>query len=379
MSTVQKLRKALDSKTVRRLWVKSGGRCQYRGCNKKLLEDSLTKRGLNTSYIAHIVASSPKGARGDQKKSKELQIDYSNLMLLCDECHRRIDRAQAKEHSVELLRNMKREHERRIDFLTSLQPEKRSNIVIYGANIGIQDSPLTFQNCAQAILPQNFPAENSAIELGLKNSSLYDNEKLYWETEVTNLERQFHEKIKPLKIHGQVKHFSLFALAPQPLLIKLGTLFADISEVKVFQKHREPSTWEWQTDTGFDDFILKQPKHYREIPVLIISLSGIVTEDRVKKKFDKNISIWNLTHNEPNNNFLKSELILSKFRSISRKMFNVIKEKHGQNSTLHVFPAMPVSAAFEFGRVWMPKVDLKMIIYDQNKKNDGFMEAITIN
>ncbi|MGI9593154.1 MAG: hypothetical protein ACR2MH_01005, partial [Patiriisocius sp.] len=38
----------------------------------------------------------------------------------------------------------------------------------------------------------------------------------------------------------------------------------------------------------------------------------------------------------------------------------------------------PNACAIETGRVWMPKVDLPLIIYDQNKNRDGFYKTITI-
>ncbi|MGL4879955.1 MAG: HNH endonuclease, partial [Waterburya sp.] len=44
-------------------WIKSGGRCQFRGCNKLLYRDDLTKIEKNSSYFAHIVADSPGGVR----------------------------------------------------------------------------------------------------------------------------------------------------------------------------------------------------------------------------------------------------------------------------------------------------------------------------
>ena len=40
---------------------------------------------------------------------------------------------------------------------------------------------------------------------------------------------------------------------------------------------------------------------------------------------------------------------------------------------------MPVAAAIEFGRVWMPKADLPLLIYDQNSAVGGFQKAISIS
>ena len=47
------------------LWAISGGRCEYEGCNTPLYMDILTKKKYNKAYIAHIVADSLDGPRGD--------------------------------------------------------------------------------------------------------------------------------------------------------------------------------------------------------------------------------------------------------------------------------------------------------------------------
>ena len=85
-----------------------------------------------------------------------------------------------------------------------------------------------------------------------------------------------------------------------------------------------------------------------------------------------------MTIDEPVNDFLKSPNQLSTFRDQYKKLLDRIKAVHGDDAILHVFPAVPVSVALEMGRVRMPKADLKMIIYDQNRTVGGFVQAIAI-
>src|SRR5688572_16542865 len=101
------------------LWGKAAGCCQYENCAKPLYLDSLTKAEFNIAYIAHIIADKPNGPRGHPELSKQLRADISNLMLLCDEHHRLIDRAQEKEHTIERLVHMKKTHEERVAKLVS--------------------------------------------------------------------------------------------------------------------------------------------------------------------------------------------------------------------------------------------------------------------
>lgn len=369
---------SIPQKVKVQLWTLSAGRCEYRGCNKPLWRDELSMRKMNNAYIAHIVADSPDGPRGDVKRSPLLAKSFNNLMLMCDSHHRLIDREDVSGHPEELLLEMKKEHEKRIELITSLSSSKKTHIILYGANIGSQGSPLTFESAFQAILPDKFPTETYGVELGIKNSFIKDNEELFWQLESQNLERQFKEKVEKLKIHSPIKSFSAFGLAPQPLLIRLGTLFNDLYDVQVFQKHREPDTWEWQDENDFNEFKLIEPNEFDGLPVLNLSLSGTITNDRIEILFKSKVCVWTITHEKPNNEFLKSKTTLSKFRKICRHFFNMVKEKHGQDEKLHVFPAMPVSAAIEFGRIWMPKADMALIIYDQNKERNGFYKTIEI-
>jgi len=81
----------IPHKVVLKLWLQSGGRCQFQGCNKPLWRDELTQRQMNQAYIAHIIADSPDGPRGDSILSPKLVKDFNNLMLLCPTHHKLVD------------------------------------------------------------------------------------------------------------------------------------------------------------------------------------------------------------------------------------------------------------------------------------------------
>ena len=179
----------LETKLI--LWGKAAGRCQYDGCNKQLYIDGLTNAEFNTAYIAHIIADSPNGPRGHKLLSDKLSDKIENLMLLCDEHHRLIDRKQVKEHTVERLTLMKQNHEERMIKLTDISDSKKSHIIMYGANIGKHNSPLIYSDACLALRPDYYPAENKPIALGMKNSSLQDDEDEFWNFENNHLEKIF--------------------------------------------------------------------------------------------------------------------------------------------------------------------------------------------
>ncbi len=85
-----------------------------------------------------------------------------------------------------------------------------------------------------------------------------------------------------------------------------------------------------------------------------------------------------MTIDTPDNDFLQTKEQLSQFRKKFRGLLNEIKATHGEEVQINIFPAVPVSVAVEIGRVWMPKADLSMIIYDQNNKERKFIKTLTI-
>lgn len=361
-----------------KLWVKAGGRCQYDGCNQPLWRDDLTMTEMNRSYIAHIVADSPDGPRGDAVLSPRLAAELANLMLLCDTHHRLIDREQVAQHPADRLHQMKAAHESRIEALTAIQPDKKSDVLLYGANIGGHDSPVGFAKAAAAMVPERYPASQGGIALGMTNSAFRDRDAEFWRIESENLRRLFNERVKPRLADRSIQHLSVFAAAPQPLLMLLGSLLSDIPAAEVFQLHREPPGWLWREHPKGFDYLVEEPGTISGPPALVLALSATVSDERVTAVLG-GATIWRVTVRETNNDFLRSRAQLQQFRETVRPLMDRIKARHGEGATLHVFPAAPVAVAVELGRILMPKADLPLRIYDQNRNLGGFAHALDLN
>jgi hypothetical protein len=369
----------IPEKVKIRLWGKSAGRCQYPGCNKVLWRDGLTKVEFNTAYIAHIIAAKPNGPRGDIKLSKILAKDINNLMLLCDDHHRLIDKEKIDEHPVELLRKYKKEHEDRIERVTGIIPERRTYAILYGANIGEQSSPLNKQKVYNAIVKNEYnPAESDPIELSLKNSAMKDDTEEFWRVEKENLNRLFDQKVRYRLKDGLINHLSIFGIAPQPLLIWLGCLLSDMPTAEVYQLHRSPPDWVWDNNQEKVEYRLIRAEKKGDEIALALSLSQKIDPRKIVEVIGEDIPLWTVTISEPNNEFLRNRKQLEEFRILFKKILSEIKYNHGDTTIIHVFPTVPVSVAIEIGRARLPKVDLPMIIYDYNKKRGGFVRALHI-
>lgn len=368
---------SVSTRTRLTLWTRSGGRCQF--CNEALLGDWLSgKDELNNAYVAHIVAESPDGPRGDPIRSPELADDVSNLMLLCNAHHRLIDgRDTRQDYPETLLLQMKASHEARIDIVTGIAPDRSSRVLLYSARVGEHDCPARYDLAKVAMLPGRFPDTREPIALDLTRCDFADHEPEYWVFQPGNLRRQFERKVRDQLADGHIKHLSVFAFAPQPLLIELGRLLSDIPAVTVHQLHREPQGWDWRESRPLVSFETSEKVGVGKSVALILSLTATVTDDRIEAVLG-DAPIWRITVPRPNRDIMHRHDDLGRFREMIRHTFDQIKAVHGQDAAIHVFPAMPVSAAVELGRVWMPKADLPLVIYDENREHGGFEPRLTI-
>lgn len=97
----------MKTKDVKILWGRSGNRCAFPGCKIELTPDGATS---TLGEMAHIVADSPNGPRGESTLTPDERDQYSNLILLCPTHHTQID-SNPEEWTVERLVRIKAEHE----------------------------------------------------------------------------------------------------------------------------------------------------------------------------------------------------------------------------------------------------------------------------
>lgn len=105
----------ITAKTRKMLWGRAGGRCSFDGCQIELIK--LSEAGKEDAVLgeeAHIIAQSKDGPRGEIPiESPRINL-YENLILLCPTHHTLID-AQPEKYNVDVLHEMKKNHEFWVD------------------------------------------------------------------------------------------------------------------------------------------------------------------------------------------------------------------------------------------------------------------------
>ncbi len=236
-------------------------------------------------------------------------------------------------------------------------PKPETMIVIYCAKIAA-DIPQIDYNLAREALPKSMKPLGRPYEI--KNENPEQDEILFWEKESAFLAKKVNELFTSMSVTKKM-HLSLFALAPMPLLVKLGSLLNEKCQVEVYQKHRNPDNWNRLDEEG-QELVVKRPDNMNKKAVLVFSLSASI-RDRINHFYDDTASIWEVTVANPNMDMLRSKRQQDDFKKIVRDLLTEISNSTHDN-TIAVHMAMPVACAVELGRVWMTKGHKSLELYD---------------
>lgn len=372
----RKRRQPLPDKVKNIVWGRAAGRCQYAGCNALLIGDEVSGAAdANAAYIGHIIADSKDGPRGDPILSPQLAHDPNNLMLVCDRHHRVFDREMVAEHPADVLLEMKRRHEDRIRTVTAIDEDMGSHVIRYAARIGTNESPVAKGDLKWSMIPDRYPLDDGWIDLDLATLDLPDREPDFWCIHVRNLRTGFAEKVRGRMERQEIRRLTVFGLAPIPLLVELGRLISDIATADVRQLLRSPKGWKWDPEAPPFRLNVQQPSGFVSQVALKLEISAPVVDERIRAVLGNDVAIWSIAADGAHNDIIRSPSDLGEFARHFRTTLDAIKVAHGENTIIHVFPAVPVSIAIEAGRSWQPKAHPTLKIYDQNRKLGGFIFA----
>jgi hypothetical protein len=111
----------VKDKVVLRLVGAAGGWCEKPDCSTGSLWHELPAGdAIRLAEVAHIVAASDEGPRGDTDVETEELVGFENLILLCPNCHTVVDRTPG-EFPAERMRQWKSEHESRLRSLLGVK------------------------------------------------------------------------------------------------------------------------------------------------------------------------------------------------------------------------------------------------------------------
>lgn len=102
---------AISELDTKLLWGRAAGLCSKPSCGTDLTKLPIANEPYIIGEMAHVIARSPKGPRAHVNGGDD---SYSNLILLCPNCHRDVDKAPEGVFSVDNLHEWKNQHEARV-------------------------------------------------------------------------------------------------------------------------------------------------------------------------------------------------------------------------------------------------------------------------
>src|SRR6267142_731106 len=363
------------------LAARSGGRCEFAGCNEYLFEHPLTLQDGNFSQHAHIVAFSEEGPRGNEGARPDNINSVDNLMLLCPLCHKLID-DNPDDYPRSVLEKYKQDHEERIKHVTGLGPDMRTSVVQLKATIGGSAVDIPAAHIYEAVAPR-YPTDKKGHIIDLTAYG-QENRDEYYRLATSKIEQDVARLYAPGMDVEATRHISLFALAPIPLLVYLGHCLSNKVAVEFYQRHRtgtEP--WKWKTDGAPASYKLRKRREGRDpaAVALVLSLSGTVDRQLLPCGIDDRFTVYEITLDGdlPNPGFLRQRDDLEAFRVAYRRFLAELMRDHPAVGELHMFPAVPAPIAVSCGHDVLPKVHPSLSVYDYDKASGGFIKRLRIN
>lgn len=356
-------RAKIPAYTRDQIWGQAGGCCEM--CSKPLDRGGAYKNRGNYSNMAHIRAYSQDGPRFDKSQSDDDRNSFENLMLLCPDCHEAID-SNPEKYPVEDLVRLKTDRERSIRKYIALLAVEEACVLTMTAPIHGNATDITPKEWREAIFSAGLSYVGEGAHSILDSSSCSGNM-----TAACSLMEENYRKFELFR--DQKAPIALFAIGPQPLLIKLGTLIGDKRRLVVFQKQRETGSWAWQDGSSSEPFTFEEPAQNNSEDVgVIFAVSGNVSNDSLPSQFRSgDIPIVRMSAITPGVNIVRCEATLKAFSKTTTEMLDRIHAAMPNVRRVHVFPALPVSLAVTLGSLFNFNLIPQMIVYE---KTDGVFD-----
>ena len=272
------------------LFTLAGGRCEFDNCNRYLLTHHVTHRTGKFAQMAHIVAFHPAGPRGEFPLNPAERNDISNLMLLCPQCHKLID-DNPDLYPVGVLQRFKKDHGDRIRMLTAVKADKQTSALVLKAVIGSSPVAIPLADMQSAVAPSYLDqGKVHSIELP---SVTERRTEAYWQSSVETIHGHTERFYASLRQTG-FANIAVFALAPIPLLVALGSCLSNKFPTSLFQRHRDTDDWRWKEDDDPVEFncgILHEGTDPHRV-ALVCSLSGAVPPADYPSAVDGSFTVY---------------------------------------------------------------------------------------
>ncbi len=331
----------------------ANGYCMYEGCGDYLLQDQLTGVNGNFHYLAHIVASSPNGPRGNEL-SHQLSDDPKNILLLCDTHHRLIDKVAVSEHPKVLLDEMRVLHVKKVGkLLEGLKYKKASTITaIWTVGSWVPELPSSV-DIARFLAPLNAYHDGNSYQLARQAYANGVASHEWQDRVITELNaiKQHYSLTQDSMINPQ----AICAIGPSSILISLGAIIGNKNSLHAIPRSREKNKWCWVREEPLNEPFkvegINEVQANSEEVVVVLSLTDLPAEfSRAIELLDSSgSSTIYVKAREPGNDCLGHPEEGHFLRELIHKLLHSLKNEYN-TSKVHMLCCAPNAALIEAGR-----------------------------
>jgi len=357
-------------------------RCQFEGCGEDLRQHLMPGMSGNYSYYAHIVASSKEGPRGNDY-SEALADDPNNIMLLCDKCHRLIDRVAPNDYDADRLREMRQRNVNEVHNLLECLKMPNTEMVVIGGMIEGQAFNFDSRVAQEAMWLRKIKSTNPT-EYFINSTSYFSasNNSNYWANAFELLRSTDIPKLKSfLRGTGrneEHKPLAIFPLHGTSILILAGRLIGDSYPVHLFQFQRQQleckgRQWAWPDiqEPPSDKFIVQIIKEYNpkdSEAILQINLTARVPVSDLPEQFiDQDglkLPAIELFINDCNVNAISHPRDLELFGKAVDSVYQKIQDEW-RIKIVHLFVIAPTTACVRIGQKMQARHQADFILYER--------------
>lgn len=310
----------------------------------------------NIGEMGHMAASSDGGPRSDPALALRDRDKYENLILLCRNCHGRIDGLK-KSYPVTRLLQIKEDHEA---WVRTALPERGSSSIQWSVVKLEGEFAFDKSTIDEALSPDH---EKDQLEISVSPS------RDSWATIQDELRNRVDALLRsqdPLS-----SRFAVFPLAPVSACLFLGYLLTNRVNVRAFQYHRDDATWAWPKD-------VKQPTspifvEIEESPsdsadvFFLFELTAPIDPSAVRLRIGGKQAIYQCSVPIPSTAWLKSKAQLDELARKAREMFELAAIRYPKSGRWHLFYAGPAPGGVVVGQQLNPTMIPVVQLYEYQR------------
>lgn len=378
----------ITPQTAQKVWSDAGARCMFEGCAKDLSHVPFYKGSARVGYLAHIIASDPRGPRGTPSESHLRSNDPDNVMLLCDEHHRLIDSFASDEYPADTLYAMRQSHRDLVrSYLDSLA-FPRARAVTLHANLAYVPTYFQESDFIEAILATGRAMHPGVVHY-IRRTTQRDerNTPGFWANYLREHENHIRQLVASFNDPDTYEtEFAVFPLHHIATLVLAGRIMGEARAIQVFQYHRQRGTWAWDPDAGplpAGTFSVNALPTDRSDEVLVtIELTARIDEDAMPVELvpavaDGRMPWLRVTLPNPRFDCISHPTDLDQFMHVARQTINHVQDVMRVRK-VHLIAVSPPSSVFCFGQMLQAGHHPEYTIYDRASRDDKFVPAFSI-